>query len=140
MKVVLDSNVVMTGFLWPGICTQFFDLANAGRIEPFTSRDLIDEIREVLYRPKHAHHVARTGFTAEQLIDQYQRFAKPIPARKFTKQICRDADDDVVLACALAAKADVIVTGDKDLIVLHPWNGIQILSPADALQWLTSST
>lgn len=68
MKVVLDSNVVMAGFLWPGICTQFFDLANAGRIEPFTSRDLIDEIREVLYRPKHAHHVARTGFTAEQLI------------------------------------------------------------------------
>ncbi|HRF64192.1 MAG TPA: hypothetical protein P5260_18035 [Candidatus Competibacter sp.] len=44
-----------------------------------------------------------------------------------------------MLACALAAKADVIVTGDKDLIVLHPWNGIQILSPADALQWLTSS-
>ncbi|MCC9004437.1 MAG: putative toxin-antitoxin system toxin component, PIN family [Candidatus Competibacter sp.] len=62
-----------------------------------------------------------------------------MPARKFTKQICRDADDDAVLACALAAKADVIVTGDKDLIVLHPWNGIQILSPADALQWLTSS-
>ena len=60
MKVVLDSNVVMAGFLWPGICTQFFDLANAGRIEPFTSRDLIDEIREVLHRPKHAHHVART--------------------------------------------------------------------------------
>jgi len=45
-----------------------------------------------------------------------------------------------VLACALAAKADVIVTGDKDLIVLHPWHGIQILNPADALQWLTSST
>ena len=79
MKVVLDSNVVMAGFLWPGICTQFFDLANAGRIELFTSRDLIDEIREVLYHPEHAHHVARTGFTAEQLIDQYQRSPSPFP-------------------------------------------------------------
>jgi len=39
VKVVLDSNVVMAGFLWPGICTQFFDLANAGRIDPFTRPD-----------------------------------------------------------------------------------------------------
>jgi putative PIN family toxin of toxin-antitoxin system len=137
---VLDSNVVMAGFLWPGICTQFFDMANAGCIEPFTSRDLLDEISEVLRRPKHAQHVARTGFTVEQLVSQYQRFAKRIPTQKFTRQICRDADDDAVLACALAAKADMLVTGDKDLLVLHPWHDIQILNPADALQWLASST
>jgi putative PIN family toxin of toxin-antitoxin system len=130
----------MAGFLWPGICTRFFDLANAGRIEPFTSRDLLDEISEVLHRQKHAEHVARTGFTAEQLVSQYQRFAKRIPTQKFTRQICRDADDDVVLACVLAAKAGLIVTGDKDLLTLHPWHDIQIMNPASALQWLISSS
>ncbi len=140
MRVVLDSNVVMAGFLWPGICTQFFELANAGYLEPFTSRELLDEISDVLHRSKHAHHVARTGFTARQLVSYYQRFAKRIPVRKFTRQICRDADDDAVLACALAAQAYMIVTGDKDLLVLHPWHNIQILNPSDALQRLSAGS
>ena len=131
---MLDSNVVMAGFLWPGICTQFFELANAGQIQPFTSRELLDEINEVLHRPQHAHHVARTGYTAKQLVTEYRRFAKRIPSPKFTPQICRDADDDAVLACALAAKAKIIVTGDKDLLVLHPFRGVDILNPARALR------
>jgi len=140
VRVVLDSNVVLAGFLWPGICTQFFELANAGHLEPFTSRDLLDEISDVLHRPKHAQHVARTGFTARQLVSQYQRFAKRIPVQKFTQQICRDADDDAALACALAAKAELIITGDKDLLVLHPWRDVQILNPADALQRLAAGS
>lgn len=134
MKVVLDSNVVMAGFLWPGNCTQFFELGNTGQIQLFTSHELLEEISEVLHRPKHAHHVARTGFTAKQLVTEYRRFATRIPSQKFTQQICRDADDDTVLACALAAKAQLIVTGDKDLLVLHPWCGINILNPAEAMQ------
>lgn len=137
MKVVLDSNVVLSGFLWSGICTQFFELANAGMIEAYTSRELLDEISDVLHRSKHADNVARTGLTAKQLLSQYRRFAIRIPAQKFTQQICRDADDDDVLACALAAKANIIITGDKDLLVLHPWRGIHILKPFEALQKLT---
>lgn len=136
MRVVLDINVVMAGFLWPGPCTQFFELANAGQIQPFTSQELLEEINEVLHRPKHAHHVARTGFTAKQLVSEYRRFAKCIPSQKFTQQICRDADDDAVLVCALAAQAKMIVTGDNDLLVLHPFQGIAILNPAQAIQQL----
>lgn len=124
----------MAGFLWPGICTRFFDLANSGQIDCFTSSDLIAEIDEVLHRKQHAQHVARTGLTAKQLVAHYRRFAQLIPARKFTVQICRDADDDAVLACALGAQARLIVTGDKDLRVLHPWRDIHILTPPDALR------
>lgn len=136
MRVVLDSNVVMAGFLWPGICTQFFELANTGIIEPFTSRELLDEIRDVLHRPQHAKQVLRTQFTANELVSHYQHLARCIPTQKLTQEICRDADDDAVLACALAAKATMIITGDKDLLVLHPWRNIHILNPADALQRL----
>jgi len=134
VRVILDSNVVMAGFLWPGICARFFDLANSGQIDCFTSTDLIAEIDEVLHRQQHAHHVARTGSTAKQLVAHYRRFAQLIPARRLTQQICRDADDDAVLACALAAQARLIVTGDKDLRVLHPWRDIHILAPASALR------
>ena len=126
----------MAGFLWPGICTQFFDLANQGRIQCFTSTELLVEIDDVLHRDEHAHHVARTGQTAKQLVANYRRFAQCIPARKFTEQICRDADDDAVLACALSAQASLIVTGDKDLRVLHPWREIHILNPPQALRFI----
>ena len=48
----------------------------------------------------------------------------------------RDSDDDVVIATALAAKADVIATGDNDLLVLHPYQNIQILNAAQALKYV----
>ena len=48
---------------------------------------------------------------------------------------CRDPKDDKFLELALAANARVIVTGDNDLLVLHPWRGIEILRPADYLAW-----
>ena len=67
-------------------------------------------------------------------IASYRRFAQIIPSRKLTEQICRDADDDAVLTCALSAQAQLIVTGDKDLRVLHPWREIHILNPPQALR------
>lgn len=139
MRVILDSNVVLAGFLWPGVCTQFFELANTGHIQCFISRDLLTEISEVLQRDQHAQHVARTGFTAAQLVANYRRFARLVPNHKFTRQICRDADDDAVLACALTARANLIVTGDKDLLVLHPWHDVQILNPSGALRLIVST-
>ena len=80
--------------------------------------------------------MARTGLSAKQLVANYRRFAQLIPARKFTVQICRDADDDAVLACALSAQAQLIATGDKDLRVLHPWRDIHILNPPESLRFI----
>jgi len=58
------------------------------------------------------------------------KLVKPQPIERTV----RDVDDDAVVATALAAQADVIATGDSDLLVLHPWQGIQILNATDALQ------
>lgn len=130
----------MAGFLWPGICTRFFELANSGQIDCFTTTELISEIDEVLHRRQHANLIVRTGLTAGQLVAEYRKFAHLVPARQLTRQVCRDADDDAVLACALGAKALLIVTGDKDLQVLNPWRQIHILSPVEALRFLGNAT
>jgi putative PIN family toxin of toxin-antitoxin system len=140
MRVVLDNNVVISGFLWPGVCTRLFDFAIDGHISLFTSKELIDELGEVIHREKHASSVARTRRSAKELVKQYQRLAEMVSAKKFTQQICRDADDDAVLACALAAKADIIISGDKDLLALHPFRNIPILSPANAVRLLQRDT
>ena len=138
MKVILDTNVVISGFLWPGICSQLFDFAASNHISIFSSQELIDELDEVIHRKKYVHDITRTGFTTAQLVKQYRRLAEIIPTKKLTQQVCRDADDDAVLACALAAQANIIITGDKDLLVLHPFRDIPILPPASAIKILAA--
>lgn len=64
----------------------------------------------------------------------YQRLAHRVTVRQLTQRISRDADDDQVLARALAAKADFIVTGDKDLLTLKVFREIPIVTAAEAVR------
>ena len=64
----------------------------------------------------------------------YRRIVTVVTARPLEQQVSRDADDDAILACALAARADLIVSGDDDLLVLKSFNGISILNTAQAIK------
>ena len=75
-----------------------------------------------------------TGLAATQMLSNYQKLATTVTARQLTQQISRDADDDAVLACALAAQTDLIVSGDDDLLVLKQFQGIRIVTAAQALK------
>lgn len=136
MRLVLDTNVLVSALLWPGTPTRLIELASEGEIQLYTSRVLVDELRDVLHRPKLTKAILATGLSAEELTRHYQRLAYLVTARQLTQPVCRDADDDHVLACALAARAELIVTGDTDLLVLHPFRGIPILNAQKALHWL----
>lgn len=108
------------------------ELAADKEVQLFTSRALLDELAATLAKKKLAKYVAATGLTAEQMLANYRRIAKLVTARQLEQQVSRDADDDAVLACALAARADLIVSGDDDLLVLKTFNGIPILTAAQA--------
>jgi predicted nucleic acid-binding protein len=77
--------------------------------------------------------VAATGLTTDQILRNYRRLAALVAARTLAQPVSRDAEDDAVLACARAARADLIITGDDDLLVLKHFEGISIVSPAQAL-------
>ena len=134
MRLVVDTNVLVSAFLWQGTPGRLIDLAGEKEISPYTSRALVDELSTVLHRKKLARQVAATGLTAAQMISHYRRLATPVTGRPLTPQVSRDADDDAVLACALAARADLIVSGDKDLLVLKVFHGIPIVTAAQAVQ------
>jgi putative PIN family toxin of toxin-antitoxin system len=136
--LVVDTNVLVSALLWPGIPTRLIERAVEGEAELFTSRALLDELREVLRRPKFARYVEATGLSASELTEHYHRLAHMITARRLLSPICRDADDDAVLACAAAANADAIVTGDADLLILRVFRDIPILKPAGALRLFPS--
>ena len=123
--------------LWKGPPDQVLSLARSGRISIYASRALLDELNEVIRRPKFAVQVSRTGRTVDALLSDYRRLTLRARNSQLTKRISRDADDDAVLACALAAKAELIVSGDDDLLSLKMFRGIEIVPPRDLLRRLT---
>jgi putative PIN family toxin of toxin-antitoxin system len=136
MKLVVDTNVLVSAFLWKGTPGRLIELAGEKECRLFTSRVLIDELAEVLQRKKLAKQVQATGFTAAQMLRNYQKLATTVPARRLAKQVSRDADDDAVLACALAAQVGLIVSGDDDLLVLKQFQEIRIVTPAQAVKMI----
>ena len=74
--------------------------------------------------------------TQQQLFDQLVLILHPSMDIPLKSRVCRDPDDDVVLACAVSARADYIVSGDKDLLVLNEFEGTPILSVAQTLELL----
>lgn len=136
MRLVVDTNVLVSAFLWQGTPGRLIELAGEKEIQLFTSRALIDELSDVLSRKKHAKQVQATGLTPLRMMANYRRLAELITARKLAQQVSRDVDDDTVLACALAARADIIVSGDNDLLDLKAYQGIPIVTVREALKRL----
>jgi len=127
--------VVVSGLIWRGPPRHLRDLARQNIITPYTSAVLLDELAGVLSRKKFAAHLAARNLTPNSIIARlccvsaYHRRAGNRPH-------CppADPDDDDVIACALAAKANLIANGDSDLLSLHPFQKIAILKPSDAMQ------
>ena len=137
MKCVLDTNILVSAFLWQGIPARLIQHASRNEIQLFTSHALLDELAEVLHRKKLAKAVENTGLSADQLLSHYRRLAYRVTTHQLTRRISRDPDDDQVLACALAAKAALIVSGDRDLLTLKSFQQIPIVTAAEAVRALS---
>jgi putative PIN family toxin of toxin-antitoxin system len=133
VRIVADTNTVLSGLLWQGPPRQIIDHARAGAVTLHTSLTLLAELAEVIGRGKFAQRIQRAGVSALALIEDYQRLAVLLEPEPLATPVSRDPDDDHVLACALAAHADLIVSGDRDLLVLDRFQDIRILTAAQAL-------
>ena len=135
MRLVLDTNTVVSGLLWDKAPSQLIDAGLQGHIELYTSQALLLELEDVLPRRKLARRVAASGLSIAQLVARYALLAQSVlPA--VIARTSADPDDDHVLACALAAKADLIVSGDHDLLNLKTYQRIPIVEAAEALMRL----
>lgn len=136
---VVDTNVLVSAFLWQGTPGRVLELAGEQEVQLFTSRPLLDELAATLGKKKLARYVVATGLSADQMLASYRRLATLVNARQLDVQVSRDADDDAVLACALAARADLIVSGDDDLLSLKCFEGVTIATVAQAIKEFGSS-
>ncbi len=139
MKLVLDTNTVISGFLWQQAPRRLIDAAIEGRIVLVTSAVLIDELAGVLRRAKLSRKISEQGVSVSALLDRYTNLADLVTPARIRRVVLADADDDAVLACALAAQADLIVSGDKHLRNLKSWQGMRITNAAQALTLIASA-
>lgn len=127
MRVVLDTNVLVASIVADGLCRDLVRVRVHSHTI-ITSKPLLDELRRTL----------RVKFKADPdklpLLSALHEQAEIVAPALLGERVCRDKDDDVVLATALAGKAEIIVTGDDDLLVLKGFRGIRILSPRQFLE------
>ena len=123
---VFDTNVIVSAVLLPrSVPRQAFNIAiRTGKL--IASPESIAELEEVLRRPHLEKYVAEAE-RLEFLVDYLGAADLIIPSVKITD--CRDAKDNKFLELAMDGKAAQIVTGDADLLVLHPFRGISVVTP-----------
>ena len=132
MTVVLDTNVVIAALVAEGLCREV--LHRAVRLRVLASSDgLMDELDDTLRR-KFAITPATAAF-----VKAFRQQIQIVEPASLPKPVCRDRDDDLVLATAVAASADFIVTGDDDLLVLGGYEGVAIVSPRRFLERLDAA-
>jgi putative PIN family toxin of toxin-antitoxin system len=130
MKVVVDTNIFISSF-FGGNPKKIIDLWKKGEISLCLSKDILDEYIEVLQR---------IGLGDEREIEELlSLFAKGVniiftTKTREIKAVKNDPDDDKFIECAVALKAEVIVTGDKALKAMNEYMGIKILTPQQFLK------
>ena len=129
MKVVFDTNVIVAALLTNGLCHEAFRRAVRRRVL-VSSKALLDELNSTLHR---TFIITATVRTFLRTFHEQIQLVEPVP---LPSPICRDPDDDLVLATALAAAADRIVTGDHDLLVLRVHKAVRLVTPRQFLEWL----
>ena len=132
MRVVCDTNVLVAGMVADGLCRDLIKRRLLS-VEIVTSPALLDELARTLRR-KFGTDPAEVPF-----LKVYRERATLVRPKALPRPVCRDRDDDKVLATAVAGKADVILTGDDDLLVLGEYNGISILSPRQFVELMDGS-
>jgi putative PIN family toxin of toxin-antitoxin system len=133
MRVVADTNIVVSGFLWRGNPRRVLDAARDGIIELFTSQSLLEELEGVLKRERFATRLEAANVMLGDLIMGYAALATVVEADAIEPVILADPDDDAVLACALASQSEVITSGDRHLLTLKQHHEIRVLTAAELL-------
>jgi hypothetical protein len=131
IRVVLDTNVLVSALLFKTTLSKVIDLWQSGAIIPVISKDTFQELRAVLEYPKFSLSPDEIRAILEQEI---LPFFEVIDVVEEVQGICNDPADNKFISCALSASADYIVSGDKALIDLKQYKSVKIIKPSEFLK------
>jgi putative PIN family toxin of toxin-antitoxin system len=134
VRAVIDTNVLVSGLFWHGAPHALLERVRAGSLTLVASPALLAELENVIGRAKFDAILTRSTTSREDTLNELRQLAEVIEPPPLPQPVCRDPDDDHALALALAAQADMIVSGDDDLLALGSFQDIPIVTPAQAVQ------
>jgi len=134
MLVVIDTSVLISGVLWTGLPHRLIELAEAGKITPCMTGEILQEFREVLSRPKFASKIRERLTTVEEIMQSVLRLVALYPPSPPVKVVLADPDDDKFIACAIAAGAKYLISGDDHLLDLEKHAGVDIVTVREFLE------
>ena len=127
IKVVMDTNVFVSGIFFSGPPYQILSAWQSGKFELAVSQEILDEYRrvgEILGED-------RPAVDLKPILDFVVEHARVYQSIVLKEPICEDPDDDKFFACALASGSKVIISGDKHLLKVSGYRGIQVLKPRE---------
>jgi uncharacterized protein len=131
-RIVLDTNVLISAILFGGLPREVLELVISGEIDCSLSLSILDELRDVLRRPKF-------GFSVEQSLQVLEELHAVCDVTYPVERIHlldSDPDDNMILECAIASKAQFIVSGDRHLLDLTQYRGVLIVKPSEYLKMI----
>ncbi len=132
VRVVLDTNVLVSALLFKGELSRIVDLWKAGRIIPVLSKETFEEFRTVLDYPKFRLTKAEIRAIIETEVLPFFEIAEA----DAVSGICKYPDDDKFIACAVSGDAEFLVTGDRHLCDVRKHKAVKIIKAADFMRML----
>jgi len=131
-RVVLGTNVLISAVLFNGSPRAILELVIGGLVHCSMSLAILDELRDVLERPKFRFSPEQ----AFQVIEELHAVCDIVNPAIRVNVITADPNDNIILECALESKADIIISGDQHLLAVAEFKGIQIVSPSDYIRMI----
>jgi len=132
LRVVVDTNVYISAIFWGGKPRHVIDLGRDGKIQIFTSEDIEQEILDKL--------MTKFGMNSDdagRVMADFSTFTKLIRVSRRIHVVKDDPDDDKFIECAVECNAEFIISGDKHLLNMRKYEGIDIMNAATFLKsWL----
>jgi len=133
MRVVIDTNIWVSGLLWRGSPWRLLKLAERGEIEVCMSPRMLDELARVLTYERLQPRLEQLGLTPADLVAYAANLAMIFEVPEGGRIVAADPDDDVFLHCALVAGADCVISGDRHLLDLGEYGHLSVLAVDDFL-------
>jgi uncharacterized protein len=134
MRVVIDTNIWVSGLLWGGIPNQVIQRVRQGAVQAMITAPMLAELARTFAYPKLQPKIQQMQETPDGLLLAVQELTQSCIPVQLMVPTLRDTKDLVVLEAAVGGNAGNIITGDRDLLVLGEFSGIPIRSPQDFLQ------
>jgi putative PIN family toxin of toxin-antitoxin system len=139
LKIIIDTNVTISGLLWGGAPNQILKLCRDEVVRILECDETLDEVKSVLQYPKFSDRLSTLGTNAIEVFAYFMNLATYVPSPEtIPKAIKQDPFDNIFLGLALENGASLIVSGDRHLLDFESYEGIQIVTPSEGVRVISS--